>query len=41
MYDVSNQSDFTTSVSIAEIAAEQEIKSSADFIDLWNNRIKS
>jgi hypothetical protein len=34
MYDVCKQSDFTTSVSIAEIAAEQEIKSSADFIDL-------
>lgn len=41
MYNVCKQSDFTTSVSIAEIAAEQEIKSSAVFIDLWDKRIKS
>jgi len=40
MYDVCQESDFSTAVSIAEVAAEQEIKNSTDFMEIWNNRIK-
>ena len=40
MYAVCQQSDFSAAVSIAEVAAKQEIKNITDFMEIWNNRIK-
>lgn len=41
IYAVCQESDFTTAVSTAEIAAEQGIKSAIDFIELWNKQVKN
>jgi transposase len=41
IYAVSKESDFTTAISIAEVAAEQKIICCTDFIRLWNNQLKS
>ena len=40
IYIISKEADFTTAISIAEVAAEQEIISHSDFIELWNKQLK-